>query len=92
MEIPDALGENLVSSVTFEAKKERSLIKYVVDILKQKKKFNEGLIVRKVRITRKVYREDLQGLLKLSSGPPEKGPENSDSTANQNEQAKTSEK
>ena len=33
------------------------MVEYLVQVLSQKRKFNNGLILRKVRVTRKVYRK-----------------------------------
>ena len=40
----------------FETKTKDGYIKFIVDVLSQKKKFDNTLSVRKVRITRRQYR------------------------------------
>jgi len=45
----------------FETKTDKGYIKYLVEVLSQKKKFENGLSVRKVRVTRKVYQQEVGG-------------------------------
>ena len=48
-------------SGSFESQIKDGVIKYIVQVLEQKRKFGDGLIIRKVKVCRMVYRKD-QGL------------------------------
>lgn len=48
------------AQMTFDAPVKNGRITYSVEVISQKQKFEETLIVRKVRVTRKVYRKGLQ--------------------------------
>jgi len=58
----------------FETKTDHGYIKYSVEVLSQKKKFDNGLSIRKVRVTRKVYKQEVGGFfveeVKNSASPP----------------------
>ena len=52
-----AAKNELVSQRVFEEKKNGYVVRYVVDVLSEKQKFEGGLSIRKVRLTRRVYRQ-----------------------------------
>ena len=58
----------------FETKTNKGYIRYLVEVLSQKKKFDNGLSIRKVRVTRKVYEQEVSGFfveeVKNSASPP----------------------
>ena len=62
-------GGELKAPATFQTQVEDGFIKYVVEVLDSKQKFDAGLIIRKVRLTRRVYKKAQQLFNDTNSAP-----------------------